>query len=80
MPGDDDPATPRVAGGLVPGDRVVVRRPQVVGDQEADVKEGRISISSPIARALIGKGEGDTIEVNAPGGSRSYEIVGLKFV
>ena len=53
---------------------------QIVGDQEADVKEGRISISSPIARALIGKGEGDTIEVNAPGGSRSYEIVGLKFV
>ncbi len=53
---------------------------QIVGDQEADVKEGRISISSPIARALIGKTEGDTIEVNAPGGSRSYEIVGLKFV
>ncbi|ENR03642.1 transcription elongation factor greA [Brucella ovis IntaBari-2006-46-332] len=53
---------------------------QIVGDQEADVKEGRISISSPIARALIGKGEGDTIEVNAPGGSRSYEIIALKFV
>lgn len=53
---------------------------QIVGDQEADVKEGRISISSPIARALIGKGEGDTIEVNAPGGSRSYEILGLKFI
>ncbi|ANG96276.1 transcription elongation factor GreA [Brucella pseudogrignonensis] len=52
---------------------------QIVGDQEANVKEGRISISSPIARALIGKGEGDTIEVNAPGGSRSYEILGFKF-
>jgi transcription elongation factor GreA len=49
---------------------------QIVGDQEADVKEGRISIS----RAMIGKTEGDTIEVNAPGGSRSYEIVTLKFV
>jgi transcription elongation factor GreA len=53
---------------------------QIVGDQEADVKQGRISISSPIARALIGKGEGDTIEVNAPGGSRSYEILSFKFV
>lgn len=53
---------------------------QIVGDQEADPKAGRISISSPIARALIGKSEGDTIEVNAPGGARSYEIVGFKFV
>lgn len=53
---------------------------QIVGDQEADVKQGRISISSPIARALIGKSEGDTIEVIAPGGSRSYEIIGLKFI
>ncbi|HDZ75035.1 transcription elongation factor GreA [Aurantimonas sp. C2-6-R+9] len=48
---------------------------QIVGDQEADVKMGRISISSPIARALIGKGEGDTVEVAAPGGARSYEIL-----
>lgn len=53
---------------------------QIVGDQEADVKQGRISVSSPIARALIGKSEGDTIEVNAPGGARSFEIVALKFV
>lgn len=53
---------------------------QIVGDQEADVKQGRISISSPIARALIGKSKGDTIEVNAPGGSRSYEIIGLKYL
>lgn len=53
---------------------------QIVGDQEANVKEGRISISSPIARALIGKGEGDAIEVNAPGGSRSYEIISFKFI
>ncbi|NMG40598.1 transcription elongation factor GreA [Chelativorans sp. ZYF759] len=48
---------------------------QIVGDQEADVKSGRISISSPIARALIGKQVGDEIEVNAPGGARGYEVV-----
>jgi transcription elongation factor GreA len=52
---------------------------QIVGDQEADVKSGRISISSPIARALIGKEVGDTIEVNAPGGARGYEIIDLRF-
>jgi transcription elongation factor GreA len=48
---------------------------QIVGDQEADVKSGRISISSPIARALIGKEVGDSVEVVAPGGSRAYEIL-----
>ena len=53
---------------------------QIVGDQEADVKAGRISISSPIARALIGKGVGDAIEVNAPGGARGSEIVTVQFV
>ncbi|MGD9912499.1 MAG: transcription elongation factor GreA [Rhizobiaceae bacterium] len=53
---------------------------QIVGDQEADVKSGRISISSPIARALIGKGVGDAIEVNAPGGARGYEIVKLQWI
>ena len=47
---------------------------QIVGDQEADPKEGRISVSSPISRALIGKEPGDTIEVRAPKGNRSYEI------
>jgi transcription elongation factor GreA len=52
---------------------------QIVGDQEADVKAGRISISSPIARALIGKAVGETIEVNAPGGARGYEIIKLNF-
>jgi transcription elongation factor GreA len=52
---------------------------QIVGDQEADVKSGRISISSPIARALIGKEVGDEIEVNAPGGARGYEIVELRW-
>ncbi|MBZ0161436.1 MAG: transcription elongation factor GreA [Notoacmeibacter sp.] len=52
---------------------------QIVGDQEADVKAGRISISSPIARALIGKGAGDSVEVNAPGGSRAYEILAVRY-
>lgn len=52
---------------------------QIVGDQEADVKAGRISISSPIARALIGKEEGDSIEVNAPGGSKAYEILSVSW-
>jgi transcription elongation factor GreA len=53
---------------------------QIVGDMEADVKSGRISISSPIARALIGKGVGDAVEVNAPGGARGYEIVKVQWV
>jgi len=53
---------------------------QIVGDQESDVKKGRISISSPIARALIGKAQGDSIDVNTPGGARSYEIIDLKYV
>ena len=53
---------------------------QIVGDQEADVKSGRISISSPIARALIGKEVGDVIEVNAPGGTHGYEIVQVQFI
>jgi transcription elongation factor GreA len=53
---------------------------QIVGDYEADVKSGKISISSPLARALIGKGKGDTIEVAAPGGARSYEITKVEFV
>jgi transcription elongation factor GreA len=52
---------------------------QIVGDQEADVKQGRISISSPIARALIGKEVGDSIEVVAPGGSKAYEILAINW-
>jgi transcription elongation factor GreA len=51
----------------------------IVGDLEADAKKGRISISSPIARALIGKTAGDTVEVTAPGGARSYEILKVQF-
>jgi transcription elongation factor GreA len=53
---------------------------QIVGDVESDAKRGRISLSSPIARALIGKGKGDTVEVSTPGGSRSYEILKVEFV
>ena len=52
---------------------------QIVGDVEADVKNGLISISSPIARALIGKSAGDSVEVAAPGGARGYEILKVKF-
>jgi transcription elongation factor GreA len=53
---------------------------QIVGEMEADVKSGRVSISSPIARALIGKKVGDTVEVNTPGGGKSYEILQVAFV
>ena len=53
---------------------------QIVGDDEADIKEGKISISSPIARALIGKSAGDVAEVQAPGGLREYEILDVKYV
>ncbi|MEO9459356.1 MAG: transcription elongation factor GreA [Lentilitoribacter sp.] len=52
---------------------------QIVGDQEADVKKGKISISSPIARALIGKSVGDSIEFNAPGGAKGYEILEISW-
>ena len=53
---------------------------QIVGEDEADLKEGRISIGSPIARALIGKVAGDVAEVQAPGGVKSYEIVEVRYV
>lgn len=53
---------------------------QIVGEDEANIKEGLISITSPIARALIGKLEGDVAEVQAPGGTKSYEIVEVRYV
>ena len=53
---------------------------QIVGDDEADLKLGLVSISSPIARALIGKEVGDVAEVRAPGGTKSYEIVDVRYV
>lgn len=53
---------------------------QIVGDDEADIKQGKISVSSPIARALIGKYAGDVAEVQAPGGIREYEIIDVRYV
>jgi transcription elongation factor GreA len=53
---------------------------QLVGDDEADIKSGLLSVSSPIARALIGKSEGDEVDVTTPGGTRSYEIVSVRYV
>lgn len=53
---------------------------QIVGEVEADVKQSKISITSPIARALIGKSVGDTVEVSTPGGGKCYEILKVKFV
>ncbi len=59
------------------GDEV---RYQIVGELEADLKAGRISVTSPIARALIGKTEGDVVKVRSPGGERAYEVVAVEFV
>ena len=58
------------------GDQVTY---QIVGEPEADVHAGRVSITSPIARALIGTGVGDTVEVTTPGGGKSYEVVGVQY-
>jgi transcription elongation factor GreA len=62
---------------LESGDNVTY---QIVGDDEADLKVSKISISSPIARALIGKYAGDEVEVQAPGGVSSYEIIEVKYI
>lgn len=53
---------------------------QIVGDAEADIKQGRISVTSPIARALVGKSTGDVVDVTAPAGTRSYEIIAVRYV
>ncbi|MEM1375369.1 MAG: transcription elongation factor GreA [Pseudomonadota bacterium] len=53
---------------------------QLVGEPEADIEGGRLNIKSPLARALIGKDEGDSVEVRTPGGTRSYEILSIKYV
>jgi transcription elongation factor GreA len=79
---------------LTAGDRVVFgatvqladadtdeeRTYQIVGDLEADIKQGLIAISSPVARALIGKHEGDSITIEAPAGTREYEIISVKYL
>jgi transcription elongation factor GreA len=82
-----DPATVDAGGRIVfgatvdlvdmeSGNRV---KYQIVGDDEADIKSGLISVSSPIARALIGKSEGDVAEVAAPGGRREYEVLDVRY-
>ena len=82
-----DPAKLEAGGRVVFGSKVDLEEEdsgakatyQIVGDDEADLKLGLISISSPIARALIGKEVGDVAEVRAPGGLRSYEIMGVRY-
>jgi transcription elongation factor GreA len=59
------------------GDRVVY---QIVGDVEADIRASRISVSSPVARALIGKSEGDVVQVQAPSGLREYEVISVRYL
>ena len=83
-----DPAAVQAGGKVVFGATVKLEEEesgekvtyQIVGEDEADLKQGLINISSPIARALIGKEEGDTAEVQAPGGLKRYEIVGVSYV
>ena len=65
---------------LIDEDTEEKKKYQIVGDSEADVKSGKVSISSPIARALIGKKVGDSVEVIAPGGGKSYEIMQVVFI
>jgi transcription elongation factor GreA len=64
---------------LVDEDTEEERTYQIVGEPEADVRSGRISVASPIARALMGKTVGDTVEVTTPGGGKSYEVVEVAF-
>jgi len=83
-----DPAQVDAGGRVVFGSTVVLEEEatgqevtyQIVGDDEADLKQGLISISSPIARAMIGKEAGDTADVQAPGGVKRYEIVEVRYV
>ena len=83
-----DPAAVRASGRVVFGATLVLLDErndqqvtyQIVGDYESDINEGKISISSPIARALIGKESGDVVEVQVPDGVRSYEILEIRYV
>ncbi len=65
---------------LVDEDTDEERTYQIVGEPEADIEKGRLNIKSPLARALIGKDEGDSVEVNTPGGAKSYEILSIDYV
>jgi transcription elongation factor GreA len=64
---------------LVDADSGEEKKYQIVGDLEADIKQGLIAISSPVARALIGKHEGDVVTIDAPAGQREYEIIGVQY-
>jgi transcription elongation factor GreA len=83
-----DPVTVDAGGRIVFGATVELEdltaaervKYQIVGDDEADIKAGLISVSSPIGRALIGKMEGDLVEVAAPGGRREYEVLDVRYV
>ncbi|HOY70123.1 MAG TPA: transcription elongation factor GreA [Methylotenera sp.] len=83
-----DPATLNADGRVVFGatvriedlDSSEIKTYQIVGDDEADIKSGKISVSSPIARGLIGKSEGDVAEVNAPGGIKEYEVIEVLYI
>jgi transcription elongation factor GreA len=83
-----DPSTLDTEGRIVFGATVMLEELetgekvtyQIVGDDEADIKQAKISIGSPIARALIGKSEGDTADVMAPGGIRQYEILEVQYI
>jgi transcription elongation factor GreA len=83
-----DPATLNADGRVVFGATVRIedldsgeaKIYQIVGDDEADIKGGKISISSPIARGLIGRSEGDVAEVMAPGGIKEYEVIEVKYI
>ena len=82
-----DPASLNTGGKIVFGATVELAEEetgeevtyQIVGEDEADIKNGCISVSSPVARALIGKQEGDVAEVRTPGGVRAYEIIGVRY-
>lgn len=82
-----DPATVDAGGRIVFGATVELEdldarervKYQIVGDDEGDIKSGLISVSSPIARALIGKSEGDVVEVVTPGGTREYEVLDVSY-
>ncbi len=65
---------------LVDEDTEEERTYQIVGEAEADLERGLLNVRSPLARALIGKDEGDTVEVRSPGGEKSYEIISIRFV
>ncbi len=79
--------TARLSGSIKFGAKVTIvdedteeeRTYQIVGEAEADIERGLLNIKSPLARALIGKDEGDSVEVRSPGGERSYEIVNIRY-